>query len=86
MKYLILCPSDKRIIHISTSLEYNKIGGLILDTGLQIAPSICEVAEVDDVPSSIEVEKYCYIDNNYILNENYIVEENADEVNKDYTD
>lgn len=71
MKYLILCPSDKRIIHISTTLDYNEVGGLILDSGLQIVPGICEVAEVEEVPENIEIEKYCYVDSTYILNENY---------------
>ena len=72
MKYLILCPSDKRIIHISTTLEYNIVGGLILDSGLHVAPNICEVVEVEEVPNHIEVEKYCYVENEYVLNENYI--------------
>ena len=61
MKYLILCPSDKRIIHISSTLDYNKVGGLILDSGLHIAPNICEVEKVNDIPDYVEIEKYCYI-------------------------
>ena len=75
MKYLILCPSDKRIIHISTTLEYNIVGGLVLDSGLHVAPNICEVAQVEEVPNHIEVEKYCYVGNKYVLNENYIVDD-----------
>lgn len=74
MKYLILCPSDKRIIHISTTLKHNKVGGLILDTGLHIAPNICEVATVENIPPHIEVEKYCYVKGEYVENENYIEE------------
>lgn len=75
MKYLILCPSDKRIIHISSTLDYNKVGGLILDSGLHIAPNICEVETIDYIPDYVEVEKYCYIDGKFIENENYIDEE-----------
>ena len=71
MKYLILCPEDKRIIYISTSLEYNKLGGLILDSGIQVAPNVCEVEQVLEIPENIEVEKYCYIHGKYVLNENF---------------
>ena len=71
MKYLILSPSDKRIMHISTTLQYNKVGGLILDSGLHIAPNISEVAEVYDVPSYVEIEKYLFVNGEYVLNPNY---------------
>ena len=81
MKYLILSPSDKRIMHISTTLQYNKVGGLILDSGLQIAPNISEVAEVYDVPSYVEIEKYLFVNGEYVLNPNYEneVKENEEE-------
>lgn len=72
MKYLILCPSDKRIIHISSTLNYNKVGGLILDSGLQIAPGISVVRAVEFVPDYVEAEKYCYVNNQYVINENYV--------------
>ena len=71
MKYLILCPSDKRIMHISTTLQYNKVGGLILDSGLHIAPNIAEVAEVYGVSSYVEIEKYLFVNGEYVLNPNY---------------
>jgi hypothetical protein len=71
MKYLILAKNDKRIIHISNTLSYNKVGGLILDSGLQIVPGICDVAEVQDVPSEIITEKFYYINNEYVINPNY---------------
>lgn len=79
MKYLILCPSDKRIMHISTTLQYNKVGGLILDSGLHIAPNIAEVAEVNDVPSYVEIEKYLFVNGEYVLNPNYENEVKEDE-------
>lgn len=71
MKYLILCPSDKRIMHISSTLNYNKVGGLILDSGLHIAPNIAEFVTVNEVPEYVEVEKYCYINGTFVLNKNY---------------
>lgn len=78
MKYLILCPSDKRIIHISTTLNFNNVGGLILDSGLQIVPGISETAYVEFVPEYVETEKYCYVNGRYVVNESYIEEENKD--------
>jgi hypothetical protein len=91
MKYLILCPSDKRIIHISTTLNFNSVGGLILDNGLQIVPNICEVEVVGAVPEYVEVEKYCYVNNEYVINENYvepteIVEEEIEDLTDIFTD
>lgn len=79
MKYLILCPSDKRIMHISSTLDYNKVGGLVLDNGLHIAPGIAEVAEVEEVPEYVEVEKYLYVDGEFVINPNYEVEEETTE-------
>lgn len=82
MKYLILSPSDKRIMHISTTLQYNKVGGLILDSGLHIAPNIAKVAEVYDVPTYVEIEKYLFVDGEYVINPNYENEviENEEEI------
>ena len=77
MKYLILCPSDKRIMHISSTLDYNKVGGLILDSGLHIAPNIAEVVTVSEVPEYVEVEKYLYKDG-FVLNPNYEERENLE--------
>ena len=77
MKYLILCPSDKRIMHISTTLNYNKVGGLVLDNGLHIAPNIAEVVGVDYVPNYVEVEKYLY-KNGFVLNPDYEERENLE--------
>ena len=71
MKYLILSKKDKRIMHISDTLSYNKSGVLILDNELHIAPNFCIVVEVDKVPEWVEPEKYCYINNEYLLNEQY---------------
>ena len=81
MKYLILCPSDKRIMHISSTLDYNKVGGLILDSGLHIAPNIAEVVGVDYVPSYVEPEKYLY-KNGFVLNPDYEEIEMNEEENK----
>lgn len=72
MKYLILCPTDKRIMHISSTLDYNKVGGLVLDNGLHIAPGIAEVAGVDYVPEYVEPEKYLYKNGKFLENPNYI--------------
>ena len=68
MKYLILCPEDKRIIHISNSLGYEPNGNLILSSGLRVAAGIAEVAEVEEVPVEVEPEKYCFVDNAFVMN------------------
>ena len=70
--YLILAPEDKRIIHISKTLDYNSVGGYVLDSGLHIAKGISEAVEVKEIPSNVEVEKYCYIDNEFVYNINYV--------------
>ena len=68
MKYLILCPEDKRIIHISNSLGYEANGNLILSSGLRVAAGIAEVAEVESVPAEVKIEKYCYADGEFVIN------------------
>lgn len=70
--YLILAPEDKRIMHISKTLDYNIFGGYVLDNGLHIVKGISEAVEVEEVPEYVEVEKYCYINNEFVINENYI--------------
>ena len=72
MKYLILCPSDKRIMHISDSLGYEPNGNLILSSGIRVAVGIAEVAEVEVVPPEVETEKYCYVDSEFISNPEWI--------------
>lgn len=72
MKYLILCPDDKRIIHISTSMGYEKNGNLILSSGLRVAAGIAEVVEVETVPIEVEPEKYCYVNGEFVLNPHWI--------------
>ena len=66
MKYLILCPTDKRIVLTSTTIDYDSIGSLILDTGVYVAPGISELISVEDIPEYIEPEKWCYVDGKYI--------------------
>jgi hypothetical protein len=68
MKYLILCPDDKRIMHISNSLGYESNGNLILSSSLRVAAGIAEVAEVETVPAEVKPEKYCYVDGSFVLN------------------
>lgn len=72
MKYLILAPTDKRIIHISDDLGYQSNGNYLINNGrLAIPPSICELVTVDNVPDGVEPEKYCYIDNAFVENPNW---------------
>lgn len=72
MKYLILAPTDKRIIHISDDLGYQSNGNYLINNGrLAIPPSICELATVDSVPDNVEPEKYCYINNAFVENPNW---------------
>lgn len=72
MKYLILAPTDKRIIHISDDLGYQSNGNYLINNGrLAIPPSICELATVDSVPDNVEPEKSCYIDNAFVENPNW---------------
>ena len=85
MKYLILNPVDKRIMHISTTISYMKNRGCIIDTGLRIAPNIFEVVAVINVPEDVCKNKYFFIDNDFILDETYLEKEIAyiDDTEKD---
>lgn len=66
MKYLILCPFDKRIIFISKTINYDAFGNILLDTGIYVAKGIADIVEVNDIPGFVEEEKYCYIDGEYV--------------------
>ena len=76
--YLILALDDKKIMHISTTLDYDMFEGYVIDSGLHIVKGISEAVEVDEIPSNVEVEKYCYINNEFVENVNYVefIEEN----------
>ena len=69
--YLILAPGDKRIMHISKTLDYNFFGGYVLDSGLHIVKGISEAVEVDEILPYVEPEKYCYINNEFVYNVYY---------------
>jgi hypothetical protein len=69
--FLILEPESKRIMHTSTTLDYNMFGGYILDSGLHIVKGISEAVEVKEIPEYVEEEKYCYIGGEFVINENY---------------
>ena len=79
--YLILALDDKKIMHISTTLDYDMFEGYVIDSGLHIVKGISEAVEVDEIPSNVEVEKYCYINNEFVENVNYVefIEENLAE-------
>ena len=94
--YLILALDDKRIMHFSKTLDYNSVGGYVLDSGLNIVKGISEAVEVKEIPSHVEVEKYCYINNEFVYNIDYveeineeisekITEEIREEINEDET-
>ena len=85
MKYLILNPVDKRIMHISTTISYMKNRGCVIDTGLRIAPNIFEVVAVSSVPEDVCKNKYFFIDNDFVLDEKYLEKEIEfiDDINKD---
>lgn len=70
--YLILCPSDKRIMHISTTIDYESNGNFILDNDLRVLATIAECVQVDSVPDYVEVEKYLYVNGEFVENPNYI--------------
>lgn len=68
MKYLILCPEDKRIIHISDTIAYEKNGNFILSSGIRVAKNIAEIAEVEEVSAGVKPEKYLYINGEFVEN------------------
>lgn len=72
MAYLILALDDKRILHISATLDYQDNGNYLIHNGtLAIPPSICELAEVAAVPDGVEPEKWCYIGGEFSPNPNW---------------
>ena len=87
--YLILEPISKRIMHFSKTLDYNSVGGFVLDSGLHIAKGISEAVEVKEIPSHVEVEKYCYINNEFVYNIDYVEEINeeiSEEISEEITE
>lgn len=72
MAYLILATDDKRIVHISNSLDHQSNGNYLINNGtLAIPPSICTLVEVNTVPDGVELEKWCYIDGQFVPNPNW---------------
>lgn len=70
----IVVDENDVVFHISESLDYQSNGNLLVDNGgLAIAKNIVKnVFEVEEVPSEIEVQKYCYTEENgFYKNENY---------------
>ena len=72
--YLII-NNEKRILFISTTIEYNVFGGYILDSNLQVDKSIGTVVFVEKIPDGVKPKYYYYKDNQFIFDENYYEEE-----------
>ena len=72
--YLVLGKKNKEIIYISTTMDYQENGNPLVDNGtLAISVSLVDsVVEVDNIPKEVEVEKYCYIDGQYIINPDWV--------------
>lgn len=72
MKYVLLAPEDKRVLHISNDLAYQDNGNYLVDNGtLAIPQSICEMHEVGSLPANVEPEKWCYINGQFAPNPNW---------------
>lgn len=71
--YIITVNKDKRITNISTSIEYETNGNIILDNGTQIGCfKEVKVHEVEEIPEGVTVEKYCYTEGEgFYKNPNY---------------
>lgn len=73
MKYLILAPEDGRVLHISDDIGYQENGNYLINGGmLAIPPTICHMVEVEQVPTGVEPERYCYVDGEFIINEDWV--------------
>lgn len=67
MPYLFLPKNDKRILHISSDLDYQPNGNYLINEGtIAIPPSIVDMIEVDSIPESVETEKWSYIDGEFV--------------------
>lgn len=79
MKYLILCPEDKRIVHISNTIGYESNGNFILSSGIRVAKGISELIEVEEVPAGVKPEKYLYINGEFVENPEWNTSGDTDE-------
>lgn len=70
----ILVNENDVVFHLSESLDFQSNGNLLVDNGgLAIAKFLVkDVFEVEDVPSEIEVQKFCYTeDKGFYKNESF---------------
>ena len=71
--YIIMDKNDV-VFYMSESLDYQSNGNLLVDNGaLAIAKVLVkDVFEVEEVPSEVEAQKYCYTEEKgFYKNENY---------------
>lgn len=69
--YLILCPTDKRIMHISKTIDYEANGNYILDSNIRVLKTIAECEHVETVPDYVKIEKYLYVNGEFVVNPEY---------------
>lgn len=70
----IITNKDDVIFYISETLDYQENGNLLVDNGsLAIAKGLEKgVFEVAEIPENIEIQKYCYTEEEgFYKNENY---------------
>lgn len=71
----IITDNKNKIIHISKTIGYQNNGNVLINNDtLAIAKNLVkEVFEVENIPESIEAEKYCYTEEKgFYENVNYV--------------
>lgn len=70
----IVTDFKNKIIALSTTIDYESNGNVLLDDNTGIAaPCIKGVFEVENIPENIVAEKYCYTEEKgFYINENYV--------------
>lgn len=71
--YIITDKNDV-VFHMSKTLDYQSNGNLLVDNGnLAIAKILVkEIFEMSEIPTEVEVQKYCYTEEKgFYKNENY---------------
>lgn len=69
--YLILNKVDRRIMFISQTINYDVFNNYVIDSGLHINKTIVSSEEVDRIPEEVIPKYYCYINNEFVFDENY---------------
>jgi len=73
MKYIFVDENDV-IFEVSDTLDYQNNGNYLIKNGTLAVPQslVKAMYEIEEVPNEVEVQKYCYTeDNGFFKNESY---------------